>query len=156
MSTPSLANPGSRRLIGARSAGIAHRKRFVLELHLTRVPVWRIAEMTGYSISRVYGILNEPEVASLRQQILEGYDLEFGTLHQKAIDTLEELMDSPDDKVRSTAVKTYFREYGRRDNTKKGYAGDGSGGTSIGKLSAEQVIVNILNQGQGQDAIGTE
>jgi len=67
---------------------ISPRKRFVLELYMTRTPVKLIAEMTGYSIPRVYGILKEPECETLRQQIMRGYDIDFESLRKTSVHSM--------------------------------------------------------------------
>lgn len=115
---------------------ISHRDFFVLSLHLSGSTAEEIAELAGYSSSaQVYHILRKKEVILVRQQLLEGLELEFEVLQKEIFDTVKAALRCEDMKVRLDGVQIWMRYFGKflpKENKEK-------------ELTAEDVVRQLLN-----------
>lgn len=129
------------------SVDLSMRHRFVLELHLAGYSIEEISDLSNYSKPAIYRILKRDDVQSLKQQFMSYVDEEFSNLYPSIVNELKDLLTSQDEGIRLKAVQTWLK-YHKKSADAGVRAGD-SNSPQIGKVSAEQVIVNILNQGTG-------
>jgi hypothetical protein len=115
------------------------RHRYVLELHLAGKKVKEIQNLTGYANSTIYNILASPEVASLRQQIMKVYDLEFEALYSKVIEAIEDGLDEEDIWMRLQAAKLWLKAHGKGSALQPPP-------TAQFNITAEDVVVQLLQQ----------
>ena len=76
-------------------------------------PVWQIAEHTGYSRVHVSGILREPQVNALVQRGMEDAEAQLSALLPKAVQTLNDGLESHDMKDRLAATKIVLSTQGK-------------------------------------------
>lgn len=105
-----------------------------------------ISEMTGYSATSILAIIRREDVQALKQQLLESYEIEFELLLPQVVDSIRRDLLSGDS-ARERSARTTWLRYMKKP---KGQMDAGLGsGPAIGKVSAEQVVFNILQQGNG-------
>jgi len=134
----STQSHGYRRLGKSKVNPISARWQFVLALHLSGKKVNEISELSGYSPATIYGILKHEDIIGLRQQILHYTASEFEALFEKVVDTVKDKLESGDERVQLEAVNIWMKAHGK-------FAPKQSE-TQV-KITAEDVVVQILNQG---------
>ena len=154
-----LTNPGSEILAKPHKPQITRqsvrpRWRFVLELHLAGHAVERsrpgkpsICELTGYTPASVYRILAREEVRELHQELVDGLDQEFKNLYPEVIEAVRDgLQPEAEPGVRLQAAKLWLKSHGKHQPA--------AGPTNQVNLTAEDVVIQILNQQQQQQVGG--
>ena len=143
-----LLGPGSqpnlfykRKLKQSDYRTVPHKYYYVLSLHLAGKSAQEIAELADYSLQTIYAILKKDEIIALRQQMLEGVQLEFEVLYKRVVEVLKTKLDSLDETIQMQAVNSFFREKGRLDGV----------GTQF-NITAEDVVIQILNQYGNEEA----
>ena len=116
---------------------VNHRDLFVLSLHLSGSTAQEIAELAGYSNpASVYNVLRKREVILVRQQLLEGLELEFEVLQKEIFDTVKAALRCGDMKIRLEGVQVWMKYFGKflpKENKNQ-------------ELTAEDVVKQLLNQ----------
>ena len=115
---------------------VTHRHQFVLALHLAGRRVSEIEELTGYRPATIYHILSEPNVISLRQQLLNHTAKEFEALFEKTVNAIRDGLGSADMKIALEAADKWLKAHGKYMKSE---------GTQI-NVTAEDIVFNILNQ----------
>lgn len=129
-----------------RRASVSHRWRYVLELHLCGKRVHEIAELSGYSVNTIYGILRDEAVLSLRQQLMQQFDSEFEALYPKVIDSIRYGLDHPHPDVQKEARRDWLKAHGKyRDQPQQAQQ----------TFSAEKMVVQILQQAREEHGIAS-
>lgn len=100
-----------------------------------------ICELTGYSPAMVHRILSSEGAVSLRQELMQYYEVSFEDLFPKVVEGIEALLNSEDLDSKEKGAKLWLK-YKRKPMTPD----EGIGAQGIPKISAEQVIFNILNK----------
>lgn len=121
---------------------MSHRWYQVLALHLAGMSGKDIAETTGYEPNTVSVILNHESMRALRQQLLADHWKEFEALQAKTIDVIRTQLDSQDAKIQLLAANMWLKAMGKY----------GQKITPL-SISAEDVVVQILNQASGPSDI---
>lgn len=140
--TPPVLRPIGVRGIRPRSGqgkqqSVSLRWRHALDLHLSGMPVYEIAEQLDCGPATVYKILNDPRINELRQQIMKYYDQDFEALYSRVIDTVRSNLSSEDEKVKEGAAKLWLKAHGKFQTKDEG---------TTNNFTAEQIIFQILNQ----------
>ena len=114
---------------------ISNRDFYVLSLHLAGYSAQEIAELAGYaSPYTVYTILKKREVLMVRQQLLDGLELEFETLQQDVFRTITDKIHSEDEHIQLEAIQIwmrYFNKYKEKGQQKE-------------EVTAEDVVRKML------------
>lgn len=137
-----MVSPGMTMAKQNKPRTLSFRQREVIELSLT-LPPPEVAELTGYSLSGVHRILNTDEAIAHKQQIFDLYDDTFKALYPKAIEAIKKGLESSDEKVKLSAAQVWLKAHG------KFVPDNGNGDTNI---TAEQVVVQILNEARGKQS----
>lgn len=122
---------------------IPHRYYQVLALHLAGKPCREICSLTGYKDSTIYAILADPRVIQIRQNLLEKTQEEFEALFPRVVDTLREDLFSGDPDREHKSREQWFKASGK-------FKGEEKGGQTNFNLTAEDIVIQILNQGKEQ------
>ena len=139
---PALSRPESQDPTFYRHSGTRHREHiisnrdfFVLSLHLAGYSAEEIADLAGYaSPQTVYSVLRRKEVLMVRQQMLEGLELEFEAMQKHIFDVIKSKVDSVDERIQLEAVQIWMRYFGKYKDR----------GTTKEELTAEDVVRNLL------------
>lgn len=110
--------------------------RRVVELHLQGLSNAQIAALTDYTVNSVYRILHHKDVIQVRQQLLDGVQQEFEALFSKTVNVIRNGLDDADPNVNLSAADKWLKANGK-------YKGDK--GTVINNITAEDVVMQILN-----------
>lgn len=121
---------------------VSHRHQYVLALHLSGKKVPEISQLTGYKPVTIWTILKAKNVEYMRQQLLNQTSREFEALYEKVVDTIRDGLGSPDLKIALEAADKWLKAHGKY--------GKSEGGTTV-NITAEDIVMNILNQGAVQD-----
>lgn len=132
-----------RHLKKSETRPVLPKHRVVLELHLCGLTAEQVAQKTGYSVPAVYTILSREDIIGLRQQIMAYYDQEFEALFPDVIIAVREGLCSDDMGQRLDAAKTWLKAHGK-------FSSEPKQGQQI-NLTAEDIVVNILNQRSGDE-----
>lgn len=130
-----------RHLKRSETRPVLPRHRFVLELHLAGHKVKEIQDLSGYSESTIYDILQSKDVNSLRQQIMSYYDQEFESLFPDVIQAVKDGLGSQVISERLSAATTWLKAHGK-------LSGEKIQQNVQVNLTAEDIVFNILNQRQ--------
>jgi len=117
-----------------------HRWVYVIQLALSGYTNQEIAELTGYQPASVSRILASDLSIKLRQTLLAGLDTQFASLYPLVIETIRDGLTHPDMRMRLDAADKWLRSHGKYRDT----------GQQQINITAEDVVLQILNQGQGQ------
>jgi hypothetical protein len=115
---------------------------YILSLHLAGKPAKQISELVDRHPLTIYKILKDPRVVQVRQQILDGVGNEFEALYSDVVQTIRDGINDPDIEVRLTAADKWLKAHGKY----------GSSNQVVNHLTAEDVVINILNQNGGNGA----
>lgn len=112
------------------------RWRNVLDLHLRGMSNEDVGKATGYTANSVYRILRQKDVQAIRQELMEGGQMEFEALQSKAVKAIRDGLDNPDPDVFLSAADKWLKANGKYKGEK---------GTVINNITAEDVVMQILN-----------
>ncbi len=115
----------------------SHRWFKVLAMHMAGKSKEEICAETGYKPSSYYQILRDPEMLTIRQQMLDDVQKDFDALYPKVVDNLRLQLDSDDPKIQLQAQEQFFKATGK-------YAPKREEGE--GKTTAEEIVAKLLNQ----------
>jgi len=119
---------------------IPHRWYNVLAYHLAGKKAIEIKQLTGYSIPMIHKILNHKLVLQVRQQLLDATQQEFEALFDQIVDNIRTQLSSDDPNVKLAAQQQWLKANGKFAGVK---------GTIINNITAEQVVQQILEGGNG-------
>jgi predicted transcriptional regulator len=117
---------------------------YIVALHMAGRSVRTIAQETGLGEQAVRRILAHPDTQYIRQQLLASLDQEFEALWGKVINNLREQLDHEDQQIRLAAQNQWLKASGRYQQLVKQKLADA--------ISAEDIVINILNGNVGSNA----
>jgi len=142
--TPDRYN-GKRHIKRSEVNPVLPRWQFVISLHLSGKTAQEISELSGYSTTTIYAILSHPDSIALRQQILKGTAQEFEALFEEVVSVIRGGLKSDDERIRLESAEKWLKAHGKyQPNQVKQEI----------NLSAEDVVIQILNQNQEESEGG--
>lgn len=115
------------------------RHQFVIGLACSGYSPEEISELSGYGVGTIYQILRSDEAKSQLKQLMSVYDDQFKRLYPKVVQSIGDGLDYPDPDVRHKNAALWLK-YNK-----------GVEKTPNINISAEDVVMNILNQNSGSD-----
>jgi hypothetical protein len=116
---------------------VATKWKYVLSLHLAGKNPKQISKETGYSTGHIAGILKDPDILKLREDLLYTTSQEFEILFEKVVDAISRGLQSKDERIALEAAQLWLKSHGKFiDETRPPQF----------QISAEDVVIQLLNQ----------